>query len=80
MLYKGGKLLLKRTVLSAITEVLLLTERQVPPLSVKVRRVSPTPASTTSRPPFVSNLMLRGVVRPVATSWAFHPLATTGGE
>ena len=68
MLCEGGKLLSKLTSLSAITEVLLLTERQVPPLSVKVKRVSPTPASTTSRPLLMSNLMPRGLVRPVATS------------
>ena len=80
VLCEGGKLLLKLTALSVITEVLLLTERQVPPLSVRVKRVSPTPASTTKRPPLLSNLMPRGLLRPVATSWAFHPLAATGGE
>ena len=40
----------------------------------------PTPASTTRRAPLVSNLMPRGLLRPVAISWAFHPGATTGGE
>jgi hypothetical protein len=63
------------------TRVLVLcTERQVPPPSVKVRCLMPTPASTTSSPPLVSNFKLRGLDRPVATSWAFHPSATTGGE
>jgi hypothetical protein len=76
----AGELKVKLTSESLITVAVVLTERQVPPLSVKVKRVRPTPASTTSRPPLVSNLRPRGLVRSVAISWAFHPAAATGAE
>lgn len=60
------------------TVEVLLTARQVPPLSVSVMRMMPDPCWTTSSAPFWSKVRLRGSFKSVATSWAVHPEPTTG--
>lgn len=53
--------------------------RHDPPWSVNVRRFTPTPLSRTSSAPEESNARVLGLVKPLATSWAAHPLLTVGG-
>lgn len=58
--------------------VLLTALRQVSPLSLNVMWRIPDPASTTSRPPAVSNMIPRGFLSPLTISWAVYPAPTTG--
>ncbi|KAG8423503.1 hypothetical protein J3458_000391 [Metarhizium acridum] len=68
-----------------LTSVLLirvlgeLITTHVSPLSwATVNLYTPTPASTTSRPPLSSKTMLRGFLKPLATNLYVQPLAATG--
>lgn len=63
---------------SAISVVLLVTAKQVPPPSSSVRCVNPTPDCTTKSPPSASKAMPLGLVKPFAMRRYSQPLAATG--